>query len=67
MWGRDWELSARLAAPNIFNLYLVKRRTIPARAWLYTWIPGSLPVFWSQSLIVPGMGNFPWGIDVEPD
>jgi len=67
MWGSDWELCARFAPPNVLDLYLVKRKSIPAKAWIYRIVPGQLPTFWSSSLIVPGMGNFPWGEDVDPD
>jgi hypothetical protein len=67
MWGSDWELCARADPPTIFNFYWVKRSKLPARAWVYRVIPGSLPIYFADVAITPEAPHFPWGNPVDPD
>jgi len=67
MWGSDWELAARGIDTVFPDMYLVKRKGSP-KGWVYiTSLPGGTPTLWGSFTLTPGMGNFPWGENVEPD
>lgn len=63
----DWRLAARVTEVTPFPLLLVDRG-VPGTGFVYwRFAPGQLPEVYPITPTIPTTGNFPWGIEVEPD
>lgn len=64
MWGSYWRLAARRFFNGFpSNTFIVNTLT-PSVYDTYTVVPGQLPVYAGTFF---GVGNFPYGLEVEPD
>ncbi len=65
MSGSDWLLAARVRGPGPGYVVVVEVADNPVDYWVYTLLPGDLPV---PGTPLPKAGkHFPYGWDVEPD